>query len=78
MSPRSTRLKPSTAGPPANFEDLAPTLKQQWVAARRNDASDADLRVLDRQLAERPVVTDWRHVDAAATLTAQCAAVRAG
>ena len=48
------------------------------VAARRNDASDADLRVLDRQLAERPVVTDWRHVDAAATLTAQCAAVRAG
>ncbi len=33
------------------------------VATRRNDASDADLAVLERQLA-RPTPLDWPHVDA--------------
>ena len=46
------------------------------VAARRDDASDADLAVLERQLAARPAVTDWAMVDASAPLDAQCAAVR--
>ncbi len=48
------------------------------VAARSNDASDADLAVLERQLARRSTVTDWRAVDAAAPLEAQCTAVLAG
>jgi aminoglycoside phosphotransferase family enzyme/predicted kinase len=48
------------------------------VAARHNDASDADLAVLERQLAHRPKVADWRQVDAAAPLDAQCASVLAG
>jgi uncharacterized protein len=47
------------------------------VAARQGDASDADLAVLERQLAARVPVTDWPAVDAAAPLEAQCAAVLA-
>ena len=46
------------------------------VAARRNDASDADLAVLERQLGARAAVKDWPVIDAAAPLDAQCAAVR--
>ena len=36
---------------------------QERVTGRRNDASDADLSVLERQLA-RPTPQDWPHVDA--------------
>jgi predicted kinase len=48
------------------------------VAARRGDASDADLAVLERQLRARSPVHDWAIIDAAAPLDAQCAAVPAG
>jgi hypothetical protein len=43
------------------------------VAARSGDASDADVAVLERQLASASPVEDWRHLDAAAPLAEQVA-----
>jgi hypothetical protein len=47
------------------------------VAARRDDASDADLAVLEAQLQARRPVEDWPHVDVAASLEDQTRAVLA-
>jgi len=44
------------------------------VSARTNDASDADLAVLERQLASHAAAPEWRRIDAEAPLNDQCAA----
>ncbi len=44
------------------------------VGARTNDASDADLAVLERQLASGTAAPDWRRIDAQAPLNDQCSA----
>jgi len=44
------------------------------VSARTNDASDADLAVLERQLASGAAAPEWRRIDACAPLIDQCSA----
>jgi len=44
------------------------------VGARTNDASDADLAVLERQLVSGVSAPEWRRMDACAPLNHQCAA----
>ncbi len=48
------------------------------VAGRTNDASDADLAILNHQLAQSRPVTDWSLIDAAALLETQGAHILQG
>ncbi len=44
--------------------EAAPLAMRARVAARRGDASDATVAVVERQLANAPRVPDWVHIDA--------------
>ncbi len=49
----------------------SPGVLRNRVAGRRDDASDADLQVLDGQLARRVDAPDWRRIDTEAPLAEQ-------
>lgn len=57
--------------------EAAPEILRDRVAGRRNDASDADVAVLDAQLA-RPAIDpgSWRRIDAGQGLAAMLAEIR--
>jgi aminoglycoside phosphotransferase family enzyme/predicted kinase len=57
--------------------EAPPDVLRARVAARRDDASDADLRVLEQQLSWGPVQSDWRRIDAEAPLADQTVAALA-
>jgi hypothetical protein len=57
--------------------DAPDPILRERVATRQNDASDADVAVLDRQLAHRSAVTDWTVVDATDALTEQVSRILA-
>ncbi|MDQ2089948.1 bifunctional aminoglycoside phosphotransferase/ATP-binding protein [Marimonas arenosa] len=54
-----------------------PDRLRQRVAGRRGDASDADVAVLERQLAAGSGTVDWRHLDATCDAGATLSAARA-
>ena len=54
--------------------DAAPDVLRARVSARTGDASDADLAVLERQLASGAFASEWRRIDACAPLNDQCSA----
>jgi hypothetical protein len=56
--------------------DAPADLLARRIEARRNDASDADRAVLDRQLTLDLGPLDWHHIDAAAELTSMVTAAR--
>jgi aminoglycoside phosphotransferase family enzyme/predicted kinase len=57
--------------------EAAPTVLAARIAARRDDASDADARVLDAQLRMDVGTVDWHRIDAGAGTAANLAAARA-
>lgn len=65
-------LHPSARG---YWLDAPADVLRARVSARTGDASDADLAVLEGQLATAGTVTDWSRVDAAAPLSQQSAQV---